>query len=140
MRKQRHLQGWNRWTASCNTWLRASKFNKHIDRAIDIAYEVGANETAMFLENYKNETTTIENIVLGSGADASVIYPSFSGEKDFVSKISQDKYNIVNEYQIYKKLPVEGPYLNTQKVRLEKLAETEKIKCLQLSEKLNSKL
>lgn len=114
-----------------------------INKAIEIAENNECFRIAIFLRRILGEN--IENIdnnyrILGEGADGCVITPDFEEGEGFVTKVYRNDRDAFNEYQIYKRLPKEGPYINPEEVKLVVTTEPQKIIVDYLSRNLDSKM
>lgn len=76
--------------------------------------------------NDKNMINLIEGIpftseynIIGSGLEGYILYPAFNGDTKSISKISKNGNDeLKHEYEIYNKLPDNGPYISKNKVEL----------------------
>ena len=109
---------------------------------IDLSYENEDGETVMSLaENIGNDKIIrllkgknfkSEHKVLGCGIEGCVIYPAFNNDLNSVSKLSSSSASLEHEYDIYQKLPKDGPYFNKDDILLLPLEKKDKIETVEL--------
>lgn len=112
--------------------IKSDYVNSEGESLLDIAKEyLNDNITNLIA----NKPFSSEYSLIGSGIEGYIIFPAFDHSEKFVSKLSRNNNDdLIHEYDIYKRLPKDGPYVNPDDVQLYEIDSSGKYQASELCE------